>query len=167
MVVHSRVDGPEFTVHRSRTKKIASWRERQFHACEAFSRTERNYDARSNRSVPVENILHPTAGDPELTEKHGDHDGQEGEHDAEVLAPLFSSADRRFRKWEDVVVDSFACNYRDHPVRRRDEIDSTAVELAVLHHELAVDPLRWFADIAMQKHWHSSDAVDQQLQGLI
>ena len=36
-----------------------------------------------------------------------------------------------------------------------------------MHHKLAVDPLRWFADFAMEKHWHSSDAVHQQLQGLI
>ena len=40
--------------------------------------------------------------------------------------------------------------------------------LAALHHELAVDPLlRWFLDFAMEKHWHSLDAENQQLQGLI
>ena len=39
--------------------------------------------------------------------------------------------------------------------------------LAAVHHELAVDPLGWFADLAVEKHWHSSDAVNQQLQGLI
>ena len=39
--------------------------------------------------------------------------------------------------------------------------------MAALHHELAVDPLRWFADFAREKRWHSSDAVCQQLQGLI
>ena len=48
---------------------------------------------------------------------------------------------------------------RDHPVTREDDSDITAVELAALHQERAVDPLRWFADFAMQKHWHSSDAV--------
>ena len=53
-----------------------------------------------------------------------------------------------------------------HPVTRRDESDITAVELAALHRKLAVDPLRWFADFAMEKHWHSSDATtNQQLQG--
>ena len=77
-----------------------------------------------------------------MSEEPGEHDGQEGELDARVLAPLHSSADRRFRQWEDVVLDSFACNYKDHPVMRRDECDVTAVELAALHHELAVDPLR-------------------------
>ena len=41
----------------------------------------------------------------------------------------------------------------------------TAVKLIALHHELAVDPLRWFVDFAMGKHGHSSDAVFQQLQG--
>ena len=36
-----------------------------------------------------------------------------------------------------------------------------------MRHELALDSLRWFADIAMEIHWHSSDAVFQQLQGMI
>ena len=46
--------------------------------------------------------------DAEMAEEHGDHDGQEGELDARVRAPLYSSADRRFQQWEDVVLDSFA-----------------------------------------------------------
>ena len=66
-----------------------------------------------------------------------------------LTAPLYSSADRRFRKWEDVVLDSFACN-EDPQVSRRDESDTTAVELSALHHELAVDPLRWFDDFEME-----------------
>ena len=37
---------------------------------------------------------------------------------------------------------------------------------AALHHNLAVDPLRWFADFATEKYWHMSDAICQQLQGL-
>ena len=86
-----------------------------------------------------------------MTEEQGDHDGHEGELDARVLAPLYSSADRRFRKWVDVVWDSFACNHEDHPVTHRDESDITAVELAALHHELAVDPLRWFVGFAVIK----------------
>ena len=61
----------------------------------------------------------------------------------------------------------FACNNEEHPVKCRDESDVTAVELAALQHELAVDPLLWFADFAKKKHWHSSDAVYQQLQVLI
>ena len=64
-------------------------------------------------------------------------------------------------------MDSFACNYQDHSVTRRDESDITAVELAALPHELAVDPLRWFGDFVVEKHWHSSDVACQQLQGLI
>ena len=96
-----------------------------------------------------------------------DQDGLDGGIDARVFAPLYSSADRRFRKGEDVVLDSFACSYVDHLVTRRDERVITAVELAVLHHELAVDPLRWFSDVvAVKKHWHSlSDAVFQQFAG--
>ena len=68
-------------------------------------------------------------------------------------APWYSSADRRFRKREDVVLDSSACDYEDHLLTRRDESDIIAVELGALHHEL-VDPLRWCADFVAEKHWH-------------
>ena len=50
---------------------------------------------------------------------------------------------------------------------RGDESNITAVELAVVHHELAVDSLLQFVDSAMEKHWLLADAVHQQLQGLI
>ena len=73
-----------------------------------------------------ETVYTPTAGDSEGTEEHGDLGGHESELDARVLAPLYSSSDRRFRKWEDVVLDSFACNNEDHITR---------VELAALHQE--------------------------------
>ena len=48
--------------------------------------------------VLVENSLQPIAEDPELTEGQGDWDGQQGEFDARLLAGLYSSIDRRFRK---------------------------------------------------------------------
>ena len=54
-------------------------------------------------------------------------------------------------------------HYEDHPVTRR---DITAVELAAVHHELAVDPLRWFSGFG-RENWHSTTAVFQQLQVLI
>ena len=41
---------------------------------------------------------------------------------------------------EDVILESFACNYEGHLVTRRDKGDITA---AALHFELAVDFLRW------------------------
>ena len=66
----------------------------------------------------------------------------------------------------DAVFDSFSLATTRINLSRV-ESDFTAVELAVLHHELAVDPLRWFADFAVEKHWHSLDAENQQLQGLI
>ena len=66
-----------------------------------------------------------------MTEEQGGRDGEEGELDARVFAPLYSSAHRRFQKWEDLVLDSFACNFEDHPVTRRDESDITAVRLAL------------------------------------
>ena len=69
----------------------------------------------------------PCAGNPDLIEEQGDW---EGELVSPVLAPLYSSDDRRF------LLDSFACNYEDHPVTRRDESDIPPVELAALHHEL-------------------------------
>ena len=90
--------GPEFAFHRSRS--------------DGLTHTKRSLDS---------------LGDPESTEEHGDHDGHEGELDARVLPPLYSSADRRFREWEDVVWDSFAGNYEDHPVTRRDESDIIAL----------------------------------------
>ena len=54
----------------------------------------------------------------------------------------------------------------DHPVTCRDENDITAVEAVACHHELAVDPLRWLDDFAVEKYWHSPDALCQQLQEL-
>ena len=79
------------------------------------------------------------------------------------------SADRLFRTWRNVVLNSFACNCEGHLVtlKRRDESDMTAVELAALHHEPAVDPLRWFSGFVAGKQWHSSDAVFQRLRELI
>ena len=41
---------------------------------------------------------------------------------------------------EDVALDSFACEYEDPPVTRRDESNISAVELAALHHEFVVVP---------------------------
>ena len=107
---------------------------------QAFSRSERNADA--HQLALGDNKLHPLRGI--LAEEPGDDDGQEGELDARALA---SESGRR-----NVDLDSFACNYQDHPVTRRDESDITAVELAPLHHELAVDLLRWFVDFATEKH---------------
>ena len=66
------------------------------------------------------------------SEEQGDRDGEEGELDAQVLALLYSSPYRHFRKWEDVVLDSFAFNYEDHPITRRNESDITQVELTAL-----------------------------------
>ena len=69
---------------------------------------------------------------------------------------------------ETVLHGAHACNYKNHRVTRRDESAIIAVELAAVHHELSVDPLRWFADFATEKHCQfSSDAVYQQLQGPI
>ena len=107
----------------------------------------------------------PLAADEEMVslQNHGDWDGQEGEH-GDSGTPALTI---RFRKWEDVVLDSFACNHEDHPDTLRRKSDVTVVELAALRHELAVDPVRSFADFAMEEHWHSSDAFFQPSQRLI
>ena len=112
-------------------------------------------------SVRVDNNLH--AGDPELSEEPGDPDDQECELDARVLAPLFVSVSGRTLFW----IRSLATTRIIPSSVEMRESDIAAVELAALRHELAVDPLRWFADFAMEKHWHSSDSAYQQLQGLI
>ena len=59
-----------------------------------------------------------------MGEELGDHDDQEGEVDARVLAPLHSSADRS--------ASGFACNNEDHPVTLRRETGITMVELVAL-----------------------------------
>ena len=76
MGVDSRADGSRVRTSQVADDEIVSLRERRFHAYEVFSRTERNSDARGHLSVPAENSLHPTVGDPELTEQHGDRDSQ-------------------------------------------------------------------------------------------
>ena len=53
-------------------------------------------------------------------------------------------------------MDTIACNFDDHHVARRDESNITAVELAAVNHELAVDSLLWCADLLMKKHRRSS-----------
>ena len=105
---------------------------------------------------------HAAAGNLDLVDDWPGQDSPDGELHARAIALLYSSADCRFRKWEDVVLDSLACHYEDHPVKRRNESDITAVELAALHHELAVDPLCSFSDLAADMHRYFSDATHQQ-----
>ena len=45
MGVHSRTGGSRVRVSQAEDEEIVSWRERQFHAYEAFSRSEMNADA--------------------------------------------------------------------------------------------------------------------------
>ena len=49
------------------------------------------------------------AGESELTEEHGEHDGHEGELDARV-PQLYSRTHRRCREWENVVWDGSSCH---------------------------------------------------------
>ena len=120
--VHSRADGSQVRISNVADEETVPWRERRFHAYEVFSRDERNPDAHSHQSVPVDNT-HITAGDPEPGEEPRDHDDQEGEVDVRVLWPLCSRADRRFRKWKDVVLGFFRLQQRGSPVTRRDECE--------------------------------------------
>ena len=120
MGVHSRADGSRDRISQVADDEIVSWRERRFHAYEAFSCSERNADARSHRSVLVDNNFHSTAGGPELLRNLATMTVRKVSFDARVLAALFSSTGCPFRKWEDVVLDSFACNYKYHLVTRRE-----------------------------------------------
>ena len=91
--VHSLGDGSRIRISQAADDEVVSWR-----ACELFSRSERDSDARGRRSVQIENSLRSIAEDPELTEGQGDRDGQDGDLDARSLAPLYSSPGRRFRE---------------------------------------------------------------------
>ena len=62
-------------------------------------------------------------------------------------------------------MDSFTCNFDHHFVTRRDESNISAVELAVVHHELAVDSLLRFVDFAMENYWRPSGAVHAAVAG--
>ena len=62
MGVHSQADGSRVRISQVADEEIVSWHELRFHAYEAFSRSERNADARSHQSVPVDNIPHPHCG---------------------------------------------------------------------------------------------------------
>ena len=95
---HFLSDGSRVRISQVADDKIVSWRERCVHACELFSRSERDSDARGHWSVLVENSLRSIAEDPELIESQGDRDGQECELDARLLVPLDSSTNRRFHK---------------------------------------------------------------------
>ena len=110
---------------------MVSLQERPVHARALFSRSERGSYARDHWSV-FGVSLQPIAAFPELTKDQGDWDGQEGKLDARVLTPLYSGADRCFREWKDLVRDSFACNYEDHPDTLRRGSDVIAVGLAAL-----------------------------------
>ena len=82
---------------------------------------------RGKNSVLAEQYRpHSSAGNPSVIDELPEQDSPDGEIDARVLAPLYSSADRRVRTWEDIALDSFACNSEDHPVTRHDESDITA-----------------------------------------
>ena len=98
MGVHTRGNGSRVLMLQVADDEIVFWREGRVHAHELSSRSERLSVVPGHQSVPVGDSSRPTAGDPDLTEDQGDRDGQEGELDARVLALLYSSADRRFRK---------------------------------------------------------------------
>ena len=158
--VHSRSGGS-----RVRSAHVAddvfSWHERRFARYGLFGRTKWGFGDSRSPGLAERDILHFTAGNPDLIDDASVRNGQDGELDARVLAIVYSSADRRFRKWTEVVLHSFVCNYADYPVTRRDKSDISTVKWAALLHELAEDLLRWFSDFAVEKHWHSSDAVYQ------
>ena len=57
--VRSRADWSRVRISLVADDGIVSWRERRFHAFDAFPRNERNADVRSHRSVPFDNSFFP------------------------------------------------------------------------------------------------------------
>ena len=119
---------------------------------------------RTGRVLCKATSYQPLLENPDSSKDRRDQARKDEELDARILEAMCLSADHRFPKLESVVLESFACHCENHPVTRRDDSDITALELAAVHHELAVDQLRWFAGFSAEKHWHSSDAEHQQLQ---
>ena len=154
--------GLEFVFHRSRTKKLSPGVGGPLTHVKCLLAANGFFAVQGHRSVPVDNNLHTTAGDPVLVATTTIIVLQRPSTCATVLQRRSS-----FLLVEYVVWDSVAGNSEDQLVTRRYESNITAAELVALHHELAVGPLRWFTDFATEKHWLSSDAAYQQLQGLI
>ena len=104
------------------------WHERPVRVYESFGRIERKVETRGHPSgLAEQDRLHSVAGHPDLLCERPDQDSSDGDVDARVLAPLYSSADRCCRRWEDVVLNSLTCDCEDHLVTRRDESDITAI----------------------------------------
>ena len=57
----------------------------------------------------------------------------------------------------------------DRIILIRSDVRVTSLRSSWLHSTTSfmTDPLRWFADFAMEERWHSSDAFYQHFQGLI
>ena len=147
--------GHQFAFHMLQTKKLFPG-EQRVRAYELLCRSGRSSEARDRQSGLAENdLLHASAENPDSVESRVIGDGQDGELDA----PLNSAADRRFREWEDAVLDA----------RATARIILSRVVLSGQPCTMSSrwTPLPWFSDSAAEKHWHSSDAVCQQQQGLI
>ena len=62
---------------------------------ELFGRTRQGSETRSHTpGLADHNRLHPTAGKPDLIDDGADQDGPDGELDARVFAPFYSSEGR-------------------------------------------------------------------------
>ena len=127
-------DGSRVPLSHVADDETVSWREPRVRADELFGRTKQSSEARGHWSgLAANDLLHSSAGNPDLIEVQG---GSGTVRRVRLMLEyshlgMCSSADRRFRKLEDVVMDSFGCNCEDH-ITRRDESDITAVELAAV-----------------------------------
>ena len=63
-------------------------------------------------------------------------------------------------------MDFFADKHVDISVIRRD-MSNINDPTGALHHKFSVNPLLSGVDIAVEQHWHSSDAVSKQIQGSV
>ena len=141
------VTGHEFSFRSLQTRTWSPGRNGSSTHVIRFLAEKRGFCARNHQSVPVGDCLQPVAVGLRSGGRSG---GRACCSSAPALIVVSASGKTLFRTLSLAIA----------------RIILSRVESA-LHHEPAVDSLRWFADFAMEKRWHSWDAVYQQLQGLI
>ena len=88
----------EFAIHRLQTMRLSPGVNGAFTHVNCFLEVNEILVLEVTGHSLLKTVCSSIAEDPELTESHGDWDGQEGELDARLFAPLHFGAGRRFRK---------------------------------------------------------------------
>ena len=153
------VTGHEFAFHRLQMRRWSLCRN-GLSTRELFSRSERGSCACNHWSVPFGDGLLPIADDPEVT-----RDQVTGMVKRTRLMPQCSHicTPALVRTW------FWTLSLATTVILLRSGVRATSLRLSWLHCTTSYrfDPLRWFADFAMEERWLSSDAVHQHFQGLI